>query len=170
MQVTTRTTPRISLIAAMAEDRVIGIENRLPWRLPADMKWFRQHTLGKPIIMGRKTFESFGGKPLPERLNIVITRDLDYQAPGAVVVHDIEQAITAAGDADEVMIIGGASFYEQMLPRADRLYLTFVHTRVDGDAWFPAYDAQQWRELERHDQPADDKNPYPHSFCIFERG
>jgi dihydrofolate reductase len=169
LRVTKRSTPRISLIAAMAEERVIGIENRLPWRLPADMKWFRQHTLGKPIIMGRKTFESFGSKPLPDRLNIVITRDLGYQAPGAVVVHDIEQAIAAAGAVDEVMIIGGESFYTQMLPRAERLYLTFVHTRIAGDAWFPDYDASQWRELERHDQPADEKNPYPHSFCIYER-
>ena len=167
MPVTQRATPRISLIAA--EDRVIGINNRLPWRLPADMKWFRQHTLGKPIIMGRKTFESFGSKPLPDRLNIVITRDPAYAAPGAVVVHDIDQAIAAAGAVEEVMIIGGASFYEQMLPRADRLYLTFVHTRVEGDAWFPDYDPAQWHELERHDRPADDKNPYAHSFCIYER-
>jgi dihydrofolate reductase len=163
------TKPRISLIAAMAEDRVIGIQNRLPWRLPSDMKWFRQHTLGKPIVMGRKTFESFGGKPLPDRLNIVITRDPDYQAKGAVVVHTIEEAITAAGAVEEVMIIGGASFYKQMLPRAQRLYLTFVHTRVDGDAWFPAYDSSQWRELEHHDRPADERNAFAHSFCIFER-
>lgn len=166
---TRRPMPRISLIAAMAEDRVIGIENRLPWRLPADMKWFRKHTLGKPIIMGRKTFESFGSKPLPDRLNIVITRDPNYQAPGAVVVHDIDQAVAAAGEVDEVMIIGGASFYAQMLPRAERLYLTFVHTQVKGDAWFPAYDENQWVEVERYDQAADEKNPYPHSFCIFAR-
>lgn len=164
-----RSTPRISLIAAMADDRVIGIDNRLPWRLPADMKWFRQHTLGKPIIMGRKTFESIGSKPLPDRLNIVVTRDLQYRAPGAVVVHDIDQAIAAAGAVDEVMFIGGASFYEQMLPRAERLYLTFVHIQVVGDAWFPDYDPSQWRELERHDRTADEKNPYSHSFCIYER-
>lgn len=119
--------------------------------------------------MGRKTFESFGSKPLPDRLNIVITRDSDYQASGAVVVHDIDQAIAAAGEVDEVMIIGGASFYAQMLPRAQRLYLTFVHTRVEGDAWFPEYDPKEWRELERHDQLADEKNPLPHSFCIYER-
>lgn len=154
----------------MAEDRVIGIENRLPWRLPADMKWFRQHTLGKPIIMGRKTFESFGSIPLPDRLNIIITRDHSYQANGAIVVHDIEQAISAAGDVNEVMIIGGASFYEQMLPRADRLYLTYVHTRIDGDAWFPAFDVRQWHEIQREDRQADDKNPYALSFCIYERG
>lgn len=161
--------PRISLIAAMAEDRVIGVENRLPWRLPSDMKWFRRHTLGKPIIMGRKTFESFGAKPLPDRLNIVMTRDPAYRAEGVVVVHSIEEAITAAGQVDEVMVIGGASFYEQMLPYADRLYLTFVHTKITGDAWFPDYDTSEWHELERQDVAADERNPYAHSFCIFER-
>ena len=153
----------------MTDERVIGIDNRLPWRLPADMKWFRQHTLGKPIIMGRKTFESFGSKPLPERTNIVITRAPHYQAEGAVVVHSIEAALTAAGRVDEVMIIGGASFYEQMLPRAQRLYLTFVHASIIGDAWFPEIDFAQWQEIERHDRQADEKNPYAHSFCIFER-
>ena len=96
----------ISLIAAMADDRVIGINNSLPWKLPADMQWFRRHTLGKPIVMGRKTFESFGGRTLPDRTNIVITRDRDYRAEGVVVVHDIDEALAAAGDADEVMIIG----------------------------------------------------------------
>lgn len=160
---------KISLIAAMTDEQVIGVDNRLPWRLPADMKWFRRHTLGKPIIMGRKTFESFGGKPLPERPNIVITRDADYQAPGAVVVHSIDAALQAAGAVDEVMIIGGASFYEQMLPRAQRLYLTFVHANIIGDAWFPAVDFTQWREIERHDYPPDEKNPYAHSFCIYDR-
>jgi len=167
--VTSQAKPRISLIAAMADNRVIGIGNRLPWRLPADMKWFRRHTLGKPIVMGRKTFESFGAKPLPDRLNIVITRDPDYQAPGAVVVHDVDQAIAAAGAVPEVMIIGGASFYETMLPRADRLYLTFVHAEIEGDAWFPDYNPAQWREQMCEDWSADEKNPYPHSFCIYER-
>ena len=133
------------------------------------MQWFRRHTLGKPIIMGRRTFESFGSKPLPERTNIVITRDADYQAPGAVVVHSIDAALQAAGAVEEVMIIGGASFYEQMLPRAQRLYLTFVHASIIGDAWFPDIDFAQWQEIERHDNQADEKNPYAHSFCIFER-
>ena len=160
---------RIAIIAAMTDDRVIGIENRLPWKLPADMKWFRRHTLGKPIVMGRKTFESFGGKPLPERLNIVITRDRDYRADGAVVVHDIDAALAVAGDAEEVMIIGGASFYEQMLPRADRLYLTFVDADVEGDAWFPEFDRSHWREVYREDHEADEKNPYAYRFVILER-
>ena len=160
---------RIALIAAMTDDRVIGVENRLPWKLPADMKWFRKHTLGKPIVMGRKTFESFGAKPLPERRNIVITRDPDYRAEGALVVHSVDEALQAAGDAEEVMIIGGASFYEQMLPRADRLYLTFVHANLTGDAWFPAFDPADWQEVYREDRPADAKNPHDISFVILER-
>ena len=160
---------RISLIAAMADNRVIGIENRLPWKLPADMKWFRQHTLGKPIVMGRKTFESFGGKPLPDRLNIVITREQEYIAPGSVVVHSITDAIKAAGDVEEIMIIGGASFYEQMLLQADRMYLTFVHASPQGDAWFPAYAETQWRETERVDCQADEKNEFDYSFVVYDR-
>ena len=160
---------KISMIAAMTDERIIGIENRLPWKLPNDMKWFRQHTLGKPIIMGRKTFESFGSKPLPDRTNIIITRDATYQARDSVVVHTIEEALQAAGDVDEVMVIGGASFYEQMLPRADRLYLTFVHARIEGDAWFPAIDFSQWNEVQRIDNDADEKNPLAHSFVILDR-
>lgn len=161
--------PCISLIAALTPQRVIGIRNSLPWHLPADMQWFRRHTLGKPIVMGRKTFESFGSKPLPKRTNIVITRDPGYRAEGAIVVTSIDQAIEAAGDAEEIMIIGGASFYEQMLPRADRLYLTWVEAELEGDAWFPEFDPGQWREIEHIHHPADEKNPYPHDYVILER-
>ncbi|MCW8917531.1 MAG: type 3 dihydrofolate reductase [Gammaproteobacteria bacterium] len=159
----------ISLIWAMDENRLIGVENRLPWRLPADMKWFRRHTLGKPIIMGRKTFDSFGGRPLPERTNIVVTRDPDYRAEGAVVVHSIDEALRAAAGADEVMIIGGASFYQQLLPRADRLYITQVHGKFEGDAWFPAFDMKVWQETAREEQPVDEKNAYACTFLSFER-
>jgi len=161
--------PIISMIAAMAHHRVIGIRNSMPWHLPSDMKWFRLHTLGKPIVMGRKTFESFGSKPLPGRTNIIITRDTSYQAGDSIVVTSIEQAMEAAGDVDEIMIIGGASFYEQMLPRADRLYLTYVDAEIEGDAWFPEFDENQWREVERIHHPADEKNKYPHDFVILER-
>ena len=160
---------KISLIAAMADNRVIGIENRLPWKLPSDMQWFRQHTLGKPIIMGRKTFESFGGRTLPERHNIVITRDPEYCIKNASVVHSVDEAMALVGDVAEVMIIGGESFYAQMLPQADRLYLTYVHAEIAGDAWFPEIDFSQWQEVERHDQPADEKNAYAHSFVIYDR-
>ena len=160
---------KISMIAAMTDDGIIGIENRLPWKLPNDMKWFRQHTLGKPIIMGRKTFESFGSKPLPDRTNIIITRDKKYQADDCIVVYSIEEALQAAGEEDEVMIIGGASFYEQMLPRAGRLYLTFVHSKIEGDAWFPEVDFSEWHEVQRIDYEPDEKNALAHSFVIYDR-
>ena len=160
---------KISMIAAMTDDRVIGIENSLPWKLPNDMKWFRQNTLGKPILMGRKTFESFGAKPLPQRTNIIITRDKSYQAEGSVVVYSIDEALKAAGDVDEVMIIGGASFYEQMLPKADRLYLTFVEADLQGDAWFPEFDLNDWNEVESIHHDKDEKNAYPHRFVILDR-
>jgi dihydrofolate reductase len=159
----------ISLIWAMADDRVIGMNNRLPWKLPADMRWFRRHTLGKPVIMGRKTFESFGGRPLPERLNIVVSRDPAYQAEGATVVGSIDAALAAAKNAPEVMVIGGQSFYEQTLPLAKRLYMTRVHGRFEGDAWFPPFDLTRWNEVAREEHPADEKNPWPCSFVILER-
>jgi len=159
---------KISLIAAMTDDRVIGINNSLPWKLPSDMRWFRKHTLGKPIIMGRKTFESFGARPLPERTNIIITRDKNYQAKDCIVVNDINSALSAAGDVAEVMIIGGASFYEQMLPQADRLYLTYVHADIKGDAWFTEFDLNDWQEISRENVAADEKNQYAHTFAIIE--
>jgi len=153
----------------MGHGRVIGIENRLPWKLPADMKWFRQHTLGKPIVMGRKTFESFGARPLPDRHNIVISRNRDYHPAGATVVSSIDQAIAAAGNVPELMIIGGASFYAQMLPQADRLYLTLVDIDVAGDAWFPEYTPDDWTLHDEHRQDADEKNPYAMRFQIMDR-
>lgn len=158
----------ISIIAAMADNRVIGIENRLPWNLPADMKWFRQQTIGKAVLMGRKTFDSIG-KPLPNRRNIVVTRDPGLKIEGCDVVSTIEDALQLCADENEVMIIGGASFYAQMLPRAQRLYLTLVHTEVEGDAWFPEIDFNQWRETERIDHHADEANAFDHSFVILER-
>jgi dihydrofolate reductase len=153
----------------MDDNRLIGVDNCLPWKLPADMKWFRRHTLGKPIIMGRKTFDSFGGRPLPERTNIVVTRDKGYQAEGAIIVYSIEEALKAAGDGEEVMIIGGASFYEQMLPRAERLYITQVHGNFEGDAWFPEFEMGEWCEVEREESAVDERNAYPCTFLVFER-
>ena len=165
---------KISLIAAMAEDRLIGVDNSLPWKLPADMRWFRKHTLGKPIIMGRKTFESFGGRSLPDRTNIVITRDLDYRVDAdVVIVHSISEALVAAensgADVEEAMIIGGASFYEQMLEPADRFYLTLVHGHFEGDAWFPEYQHYAWREMSREESLANEKNPYACTFKVLEK-
>ena len=158
----------------MAEDRLIGVNNRLPWKLPADMQWFRKHTLGKPIIMGRKTFESFGGRTLPDRTNIVITRDEDYSVDAdVVIVHSIDAALEAAAqsgsDVEEVMIIGGASFYEHMLERADRFYITQVHGRFEGDAWFPKYEQLNWKEICREEHAVDEKNAYACTFRILSK-
>ncbi|MET0023368.1 MAG: type 3 dihydrofolate reductase [Sedimenticola sp.] len=163
-----RDKPIISIIAAMAENRAIGIENRLPWRLPADLQHFKRLTVGKPIIMGRKTWESLPGL-LPDRPHILVTGNRDYVAEGCTVTHSIEQALEAAGDAPEVMIVGGAAFYEQMLPRAERLYLTLVHTRAEGDAFFPEYDPAEWRETARQQCQADEKNPFDYTFITLER-
>lgn len=159
----------ISLIWAMDSNRLIGQNNSLPWKLAADMKWFRLHTLGKPIIMGRKTYESFGAKPLPDRINIVITHNSHYHSDGIIIAHSIEDAIQLAGDANEIMVIGGASFYQQMLAHADRLYVTRVEGQFEGDTWFPHYDENQWSEIENHDHPADERNDHACRFIIYER-
>lgn len=175
----------ISLISAMGRNRVIGINNTLPWRLPADLKHFKQITLGKPVLMGRKTYESIG-KPLPDRTNIIISGDSNYQIPGCSVVNSIDAALAAATGYEEIMVIGGAALYQQLLPRADRLYLTLIDENFNGDAWFPEYkliapdhestgntDAlfqrAQWHEIERTDHAPDASNPYQYSFLILER-
>ena len=159
---------RISLIAALARNRVIGRDNQLPWRLSADLKHFKALTMGKPIVMGRKTWESIG-KPLPGRTNIVVTRDSGFTAEGCCVMHSIEAALVAAKDAEEVMIMGGANLYAQLLPRADRLYLTEVQADVSGDAWFPEITEIQWRELERESHRADENNEFDYDFVVLER-
>lgn len=161
--------PRISLIAAIGKNRELGKDNRLLWKLPADMAFFKRNTSGKPIIVGRKTYESFFIKPLPGRMNIVITRDDNYSAPGAIVVHSIEEALQQAKDAEEIMIVGGASFYAQMLPRADRLYLTLVESNTDADSWFPEYDVYGWQEILNEPHLADEKNPINYTFVILDR-
>ena len=168
---TNQTRPKIiSLIAAMDQNRLIGAGNALPWpRLPADMKWFRRHTLGKPILMGRKTWESFGAMPLPERKNIVLTHDTAYLAPGAIVVSSLEQALEQAGAVEEAMIIGGASFYEQTLDIVDRMYLTFVQGNFEGDAWFPELDMDDWHETASEASEVDDKNEYACTFVSYQR-
>jgi dihydrofolate reductase len=158
----------ISIVVALAANRVIGDRNRLPWHLPADLQHFKQLTMGKPILMGRKTWESIG-RPLPGRTNIVITRDEDYSAEGCVVVHSMEAALQAAGDSAEVMVIGGAEFYRQALPYAKTLYLTCVEGEFEGDTFFPELDDQEWREAERTDFEPDEKNPHAYSFVRLER-
>ncbi|NOX77052.1 MAG: type 3 dihydrofolate reductase [Gammaproteobacteria bacterium] len=159
----------LSLIWAMADNRIIGIENRLPWKLPADMKWFRQNTLGKPIVMGRLTFESFGAKPLPGRRNIIVSRNPDYSADGIEVYSSLEEAVQATAGAEETMIIGGASLYAQALPLAQRLYMTLVHSHIEGDTCFPDIDLGQWTQTQRQDFEADDANHHPYSFVVLER-
>jgi dihydrofolate reductase len=159
---------QISLIAALARNRVIGSDNQLPWRLSADLQHFKALTMGKPIVMGRKTYESIG-KPLPGRTNIVVTRDDSYNAEGCVVVHGIDEALQAAAGADEVMIMGGANLYLQLLPRADRLYLTEVQADVPGDAWFPELAESEWQELERESHQADEKNEFDYDFVVLAR-
>lgn len=160
--------PRITLIAAMAHERVIGINNTLPWDLPADMKHFREQTMGKPILMGRKTYDSIG-RPLPGRQNIVVSRDAGLKIEGCDVVQSIDAAIAAAGDAPEVMVMGGASFYQQLLPRADRLLLTMIDLTIEGDAWFPRWEDSEWREVASEPHDADEKNRWRYRFVELER-
>ncbi len=159
---------RLSLIAALARNRVIGRDNQLPWRLSADLKHFKSLTMGKPIVMGRKTYESIG-KPLPGRTNIIVTRDHSFTSEGCHVVHSIEAALVIAEGSDEVMIMGGADLYAQLLPRADRLYLTEVKVDANGDAWFPEINEMHWRELERESHRADENNEFDYDFVVLAR-
>jgi dihydrofolate reductase len=159
---------RISLIVALAENHVIGANNRLLWRLPAELQYFKKTTMGKPIIMGRKTHESIG-RALPGRRNIVISRQVDFQAEGCDVVDSLDAALALVKDCEEVMIIGGAQIYQQALPLADRLYLTWVHHAFEGDTFFPAWSSEQWHEISREQRAADEQNPYDLTFNILER-
>jgi len=158
----------IALIVAMDEHRLIGAEGHLPWHLSADLQYFRRVTLGKPLLMGRCTYESIG-RPLPRRHNIVVTRKSHYTAPGCTVVHSLEAGLRAAGDVEEVIVIGGASIFRQMLPRAQRLYLTEVHATFAGDTRFPEFDLESWVEVWREDHAPDLNNPYAYSFVRLER-
>lgn len=160
--------PLISLIVAMAKNGVIGRDNQLPWRLPADLAHFKRVTMGKPMIMGRKTWESLPGL-LPGRRHIVVTRDKAYRAEGCTLVNSLDQALAAAGEAAEVMVVGGGTIYKEMLPRADRLHLTLVDAEVEGDARFPEIDFSQWRECTRESHPADERNPHSYTFLELER-
>jgi dihydrofolate reductase len=160
--------PLVSVIVAMAQNGVIGRDNSLPWRLPEDLKRFRTFTLGKPILMGRKTFESLG-RPLPERTNLVLTRDRSWFAHGVIVVHSVEEALAQAGSSAELVAIGGAEIYRLVLPFARRIYLTHVHADVPGDITFPEFDPTQWADVECSSQPADDEHAYPLTFVTLER-
>ncbi|HHQ4599848.1 type 3 dihydrofolate reductase [Aeromonas veronii] len=161
---------KISMIAAMAHDRVIGKDNQMPWHLPADLAHFKRVTLGKPVLMGRKTFESIG-RPLPGRRNLVISRNPDYQAEGIEVVGSVEAALAllAGSSVEELMVIGGGHLYAEMLPSADCLYLTRIDLAVEGDTRFPAFDDGQWQRVDCESHSADEKNPHPYSFETWQR-
>jgi len=156
----------LSLIVAMDENRLIGSDNQLPWHLPADLAFFKRTTLGKPIIMGRKTYESIG-RPLPGRRNIVITRDTEFSAEGCEIVNDIDAALCSCSDHDELMLIGGASLYEQTIDRSSCMYITRIHHSFEGDTWFPEFNSAQWTIVDQQDFNADEKNAYAYSFVKY---
>lgn len=159
---------KISLIAAMARHRVIGKTNQLPWHLPADLKHFKALTLGKTVVMGRKTFEAIG-KPLPNRKNIVLTRDIHWSSDGVIVAHAWEEVLEMCHGDEELMVIGGAQLYEQTLSKATQLYLTIIDADVEGDAYFPEWNTNEWQEVERQEQGADEKNSYNMIFITLKR-
>lgn len=164
---------KVSLVVAMAENRVIGRDGGLPWHIPGDLKLFRKTTMGKPIVMGRKTWESLG-RPLPGRPNIVITRDKNYSAEGADVTKDLESALALAAEkggelgVDQTMVIGGAEIYRLAMPVANRLYLTEVALSPDGDAWFPAFDSSEWEETSRTPFVPENDSP-AYTLVIYDR-
>ena len=160
-------TPRIAIVAELARNRIIGRGNRLPWHLPDDLRHFKRLTLGRAIIMGRRTWESLPGV-LPDRTHVVVTRDRSYRADGAVVVRSLDAALAVAG-GDEALVVGGAELYALALPRAVRLHLTLVDAEVEGDAVFPPIDPAQWREVAREPHAADEHHAYPFAFVTMER-
>lgn len=158
------------MIAAVAENRVIGNKNTIPWHLPEDFKYFKEATLGKTVVMGLNTFNSIGGKPLPGRKHVILNKDQNYiPLENCVVAHSVEEAIELTKNESEVMICGGASVYSQFLPLAQRLYLTYVHATPEGDTYFPEFDRSEWKEVKRIDNKADSKNKYDYSFVVLER-
>ncbi|HEV8077324.1 MAG TPA: dihydrofolate reductase [Marinobacter sp.] len=164
-----------ALIVAMAQNRVIGRDNNLPWYLPGDLKYFKQATMGKPIIMGRKTWDSIG-RPLPGRMNVIITRNEECQSPAGTTVAISLQAALKKAEAqaeldgvEEVMVIGGGQIYAEALPLVDRIYMTQVHASVEGDAYFPEINWEEWEEIGREDFSASDNNPYNYSFVVYQR-
>lgn len=161
-------TPRVSLIAAMAENRVIGRANQLPWHLPADLQHFKRLTMGKPMIMGRRTWQSLPGL-LPGRRHIVVSSNPAFSAEGCEVARSLNQALQMAGSEPEVMVIGGAVLYRQTLPLASRLYMTLIHAMVDGEIYFPAFEPADWVEVSREEHAADMTNSYAYTFLTLER-
>jgi dihydrofolate reductase len=163
----TQSTPRLEFVVAVARSGVIGRGNTLPWRLPADLRRFRRLTMGRPILMGRRTFDSIG-RPLPGRRNIVLTADPGWHAPGVVVVHSLVEA-RAAAQADVLFVIGGAELYRALLADASVIHLTEVHADIDGDTRFPSLAPGEWRETAREEHPADAEHAYPYAFVTLVR-
>ncbi|SDJ95050.1 dihydrofolate reductase [Catalinimonas alkaloidigena] len=162
----------LSIIAAVADNGVIGKDNDLPWHLPDDLRFFKRTTLGHYCLMGRKVFESFGGKALPRRPNVVITRNPYYQAPGAVVVHSLKEALALArhfAPEEEVFVLGGGEIYVQSLDLVDKLYLTHIHADIEGDTYFPDWQPDRWTRVWHEDHPADDCHAHPFTFALYER-
>jgi dihydrofolate reductase len=162
--------PRVSLIAAMGSNRAIGIDNGLPWRLPADLRRFKALTMGHVLVMGRKTFESVG-RPLPGRTTIVVTRRPDYAPPGVEVAHSVDEALARAtrDHPEEIFIAGGEEIFRQTLDRADRLHLTWIEKEFPGDTFFPELDEPSWRLAEREDHEATPETPFAYSFRVYDR-
>ncbi|KGR89550.1 dihydrofolate reductase [Ureibacillus massiliensis 4400831 = CIP 108448 = CCUG 49529] len=156
----------ISLIVAHDKNRVIGYENKMPWHLPGELKYFKETTMGKPMIMGRKTFESIG-KPLPGRRNIIVTRNNEYSVEGIEVANSIDEALELAGDVEEVMVIGGEEIFKLVLPVADRLYITHIEHEFEGDTFFPIY-GDEWKLVSCSD-PVDSTQGYTFKYCIYDR-
>ena len=159
----------VSMIAAIDKNRLIGNGPDIPWQMPADRRHFRNMTVGKPVVMGRKTFETLK-RPLGKRHNIILTRNTAYKAPkGCSVAHSVAAVLELGKEAEELMICGGAPIYEAFLPHADRLYLTQIHATFEGDVYFPEFDITAWEEVKRIDGEPDARNPYPYSFLFLER-
>lgn len=156
------------MIVAHANNRVIGKNNDMPWHLPADLAYFKKTTLGKPIIMGRKTYQSIG-RPLPGRKNIVISRDDNFQAEGVEVVNSVDAALALVVDSAEVMVIGGGAIYQHCLAAAQRLYITHINADIDGDTHFPEYDLTVWQKVASDIRPSDEKNLYQLDFSVYEK-
>lgn len=161
---------QIAMIAALDKNHVIGSDNAMPWHLPDDLKFFKDNTLNKTVVMGRKTFESIGSRPLPNRRNLVITRNADFQAPGIEVFTSIEAAMqSCVEDTDEVIIMGGGQLYQQMMPYAQKLYLTLVEAEVAGDTVFPEWSLVDWQITSQYYHPQDERHAYAFEFVILQR-
>jgi dihydrofolate reductase len=158
----------ISAIVAMSENRVIGKDNQLPWHLPADLKHFKEITMGKPILMGRKTYESIG-RLLPGRENVIITRNADFKVPGAQVFHSPLAAIAGMRQYPEIMVIGGSELYQVMFPLFNRIYMTLVYANIEGDSYFPEVNLADWKLVSQIEHEADEKNTFDYDFLVWER-